>query len=92
METAHAIGRKKDPNFLTSKYHRLASRRGKNRAAVSIGSGVIKIIYHILKNKETYQELGADIFDKRREETLVRRAVKKLKTLGYEVELQKTSS
>lgn len=92
IETGHAIGRKKDSNFLTSKYHRLASRKGKNRAAVAIGHGVIKIVYHILKNKETYQELGADYFDKRREETLVRRAVKKLKTLGYEVDLQKPSA
>jgi transposase len=92
VETGHAIGRKKDSNFLTSKYHRLASRKGKNRAAVAIGHGVIKIVYHILKNKEAYQELGADYFDKRREETLVRRAVKKLKTLGYEVDLQKSSA
>lgn len=92
VETGHAIGRKKEANFLTSKYHRLASRKGKNRAAVAIGHGVIKIVYHILKNKETYQELGPDYFDKRREETLVKRAVKKLKTLGYEVDLQKTSA
>lgn len=92
VEVGHCIGRKKEPNFLTSKYHRIASRRGKNRAAIAIGHAVIKIVYHLLKKRETYQDLGADYFDKRREETLVRRAVKKLKTLGYEVDLQKTSA
>ncbi|MFT4417323.1 IS110 family transposase [Fredinandcohnia humi] len=89
IEVGHAIGRKKkEPNFLTSKYHRIASRRGKNRAAVAVGHAILKIIYHLLKKKETYQDLGADYFDKRREETLVRRAIKKLKTLGYDVDLK----
>ena len=44
--------------------------------------------YHVLARRATYQELGADYFDRRHAERATRRAVRQLERLGYRVTLQ----
>lgn len=73
--------------YLSALYHRIAARRGANRAAVAVGHAILVIIYHMLKRGTHYQELGADYFDKLNERAVVSRAVERLKALGYEVAL-----
>ena len=62
--------------------HRLAAVRHKiGRAA-----------YFMLKRHEPYQDLGSDYFDQRRQRAVVNRMVRRIKKLGYDVELTAIAS
>lgn len=88
VEVARAAGRTKN-TYLSSKYHRIAARRGANRAAVAVGHTILVIVYHVLKRRTPYIELGADYFDRLKKDAIVHRAVKKLESLGYKVSLER---
>jgi len=75
--------------YLNSQYHRIAARRGKNRAVVAVGHSILVICYHMIKNRTQYNELGADFFQKRSEDAIVKQNVKRLESLGYSVTIEK---
>lgn len=87
VEAARAAARTKN-SYLSAQYHRIAARRGANRAAVAVGHTILVIAYHILKTRQPYQDLGADYFDRRKKDKTVKQAVKKLESLGYKVSLE----
>ncbi len=87
IEAANATSRSKD-TYLSAQYHRLAARRGKKRAALAVAHTILVIIYHMLKKGTSYQELGANYFDKRDEKAVVLRSVKRLEALRYKVVLE----
>jgi len=70
-----------------SQYHRLAGRRGKKRALVAVAHTLLVIIYHIIKYRVDYQDLGPDYFLRLEPERQKRYLVKRLEQLGYEVQL-----
>ncbi|BDG60321.1 IS110 family RNA-guided transposase [Caldinitratiruptor microaerophilus] len=74
--------------YLSAQYHRLAARRGANRAAVAIGHTILVIVYHILRNGTTYQDLGANYFDERDKAAVIRKAVRRIQSLGYKVTVE----
>jgi transposase len=75
--------------YLSALYHRLAARRGANRAAVAVAHAILVSIYHMLKNGTRYQDLGANHFDQLNERAVVSRSVERLEALGYKVTLDK---
>lgn len=85
-EAAWAAGRTKN-TYLGALYRRLAPRRGKKRALIAVGHTLLIIIYHLLKTDASYHELGADYFDKLNPEQYRRYLVKRLESLGFEVQL-----
>jgi len=87
VEAARAAARTKN-SYLSAQYHRIAARRGANRAAVAVAHTILVIAYHILKTRQPYRDLGADYFDRRRKDRTVKQAVKKLESLGYKVSLE----
>ena len=70
VECARAAARTKN-TYLSAKYHRIAKRRGANRASVAVGRTILEIIYSVLTRKEPYRELGADYWDQQREAAIV---------------------
>lgn len=87
IEAARAAARTKN-TYLSSLYHRIAARRGANRAAVAVAHRILIIVYHILKKKQTYHELGPNYYEERRRVQVTKQAIKKLESLGYTVILQ----
>jgi transposase len=86
VEAAKAAGRTKE-TYLSAQYRRLATRRGKKRAAVAVGHTILVIAYHLLKHSRSYEELGGEYFDKRDRQAVERRLVRRLEGLGYKVSL-----
>lgn len=86
VESARAAGRKKN-TYLSAQYHRIAGRRGKNRAAVAVGHSILAIVYVLLTRRQAYKELGFDYFDQRNHEMVMNRSIKRLESLGYQVNL-----
>jgi transposase len=51
--------------FLGSRYHRLARRRGKQRALVAVGNSILVIAWHLLSNPDAhFTDLGPDWHDR----------------------------
>jgi len=74
-------------SYLQALFYRLAARRGKKRALVAVAHSIVISAWHMLTNNEPYREPQVKLSDKQKAKA-VRRTVKKLERLGYEVELK----
>lgn len=74
-------------SYFAAQYRRLAGRRGKKRAVLAVAHSLLVVIYHVLRYKVEYQDLGPDYFDRLEPERMRRYLVKRLQTLGYDVTL-----
>lgn len=75
--------------YLAAQFWQIARRRGQEKAAVAVGHTILVIAWHILSDGVTYQELGGDWFDRRRDpETQQRRLVRQLEAMGLRVTIQ----
>ena len=77
--------------YLRSKYNSLLPRRGQKRAIVAIGHKILIASYYILKDKVEYKELGGDYLENLRNNKAADRYMKKLKEMGYEIEIKKAA-
>lgn len=62
-------------------------RRGKKKALVAVGHQIIIAAYHIIKNKEGYQEPPLDNNAKKKAKK-VKAYMDKLKELGIEIQIK----
>lgn len=90
VEAARAAARTKN-TFLSSQYHRIAARRGSNRAAVAVGHSILTIVYYLLTREQNYIELGADYYDNRRKDIVIKQAIKRLESLGIKVNIEQSA-
>ena len=84
VEAAHGAVRKKD-SYYGAQYRRIAVRRGKKRALVAVAHSMAIAIYHMLKSKTPYRELGANFFDTINPVKPLNRLTKRIESLGYHV-------
>ena len=87
IEVAHVASKTRD-TYLAAQYRRIAARRGKKRALVALGHTILVIIYHVLRRRVPYQELGGNYFDELDRQRVEHRLVRRLQRLGYTVTLQ----
>jgi transposase len=73
---------------LQARYFRLKRHRGHKKAVVAVGHQILEIAYFIMRDGVTYQELGAEYFERRNRDRATRRHVKQLESLGYRVTLE----
>jgi transposase len=86
-QMAQAAARTKN-TYLSAQYHRLARRIGKKKAIGALEHTILVMIYHMLKRRVPYHELGADYFDKRNSELTAKRLIQRLAKLGYQVSIE----
>ena len=91
VEAARATAHTKN-NYLSVQYHRLAARRGSNRATIALAHTILVIIYYMLVRGTSYHELGGNYFDERNEQAAIKRAVNRIEQLGYKVTLELVAS
>ena len=91
VEAARATAHTKN-NYLSVQYHRLAARRGSNRATIALAHTILVIIYYMLVRGTSYHELGGNYFDERNEQAAIKRAVNRIEQLGYKVTLELAAS
>lgn len=63
---------------LAAQYHRLAARRGRKRAIVAVAHSILVSAYHMLKQHESYNDLGGNYFDERKKRTVVNRLIRRI--------------
>jgi hypothetical protein len=86
-EVVWVVSHTKD-NYLSAHYHRLARRLGKPKAVIAVSHSLLVIIYHMLRDKQPYRDLGADFFEAREKERVLKSALRRLEGLGSTVTLQ----
>ena len=88
VESTRGAVRKSDC-YLAAQYRRLVKRRGDKKAIVAVAHSLLVIAYHVLRNGQSYRELGGHYFDRLNTERLTRYHTKRLAALGYTVTLAK---
>ena len=86
LGASHARG-----TALQARYHRVKRHRGHKKAVVAVGHQILEIAYYLMRDGLTYEELGADYFDRRHAERAVRRHVRQLEALGFQVTIEKAA-
>jgi transposase len=84
---AMSVTRNKD-TYLSAYSRRIAARRGRQRALVAVMHKLAVAIWHILRNKTRYQDLGPDYFTRRDPERAMRRMTKEANRLGLTVRFE----
>ncbi len=74
--------------YLQAQFHRIRSRRGAKKAIVAVAASILTAAYHMIQHDLAWRDLGADYFDRRQQQRLAQRLVRRLKTLGYDVEIR----
>ena len=75
-------------SYFQAFYHRLAGRKGKQRAIVAVAQGLLSTGYLLLWTGRKFSDLGEDYFERLDGERLTKRLVKRLEKLGHQVSLQ----
>ena len=87
VEAAWGAARTRN-TYLSSQYHRIAARRGAKRAAVAVAHTILVIIYHLLRDRTCYRDLGSNYFDERDQFATIRRSARRIERLGFKVTLE----
>ncbi|MEH6948233.1 hypothetical protein V7068_14410 [Bacillus sp. JJ634] len=53
-----------------------------------MGHTILAIAYHLLNKRQHYVELGADYFDRRKKEIVIKQSIKRLEVLGCKVTIE----
>lgn len=87
VTAAWAAVRKKD-SYLRSQFQRLKARRGAKKAIIAVAASMLTACYYMLRDGVGYEDLGPDHFDRRDKGKAMGRLVKRIRDLGYDVELR----
>jgi len=87
VEAAWSASRTKETYF-SAQYRRLAPRRGKKKAIFALGHTILVTIYHIIRDKTDYHDLGCDYFSKRSSSYIIQRAIRQIEKCGMTVTLK----
>src|SRR5690606_15512181 len=87
VTAAWAAARKRD-GYLRGLFQRIKARRGAKKAILAVAASMLTSAYHMLKDGVEYRELGTDYLEKRDKSKAVGRLLRRLQSLGYEVEVK----
>jgi transposase len=86
-QMAHAAVRTKG-TYLSALYHRLAVRRGKQRAIIAVAHAIVVSAFHMLSRHEPYRELASNSLDERRRDHLLDCLTRRMQRVGYRIHLE----
>ncbi len=76
---------KKKGSYYKAKYYKLKARRGARKAIVAIAHRIGKAIYNIIKNGDTFKDLGESYLDKPNKQSILKNLAKKADELGMKL-------
>ena len=88
-QAAWAASKKKNCR-IASFFYRIQKRRGQKKATIATAHLILRIAYHVLKERVSYQELGSDYLPNR--DRTMSYWIKKLQDQGYTVTLEQSAS
>jgi transposase len=90
VQCAWAATRSKN-SYLHGQFLRLRARRGPKKAVLAVAASILTAAYYLLRNQEPYRDLGTHYFAGLDQDRTAQRLVRRIKQLGYEVEIRKAA-
>lgn len=90
VQCAWAASRSKG-TYLQAQYLRLKARRGPKKAVVAVAASILTAAYHLIRDGQEYRDLGHDYFTRRDSDRVAQRLAKRIRELGYEVQIIKAA-
>jgi transposase len=90
VQAAWAASHQKN-TYLAAQYKRLVKRMGKKKALVAVGHSILGMVYHVLQDRVSYQDLGGDYFDRRNVEKQRKRLIRQVESLGVKVTVEEVN-
>ena len=90
VQCAWAAARSKE-TYLHAQFLRVKSRRGPKKAAVAVAASILTAAYYMLRDAVAYQDLGPEHFVKRDRARMAQKLTRRLRELGYDVEIRKAA-
>jgi transposase len=91
VQAAWAAVRTKN-SYYRAQFFRLRARRGPKKAIVAVAASMLTAIYYILRDGVEYRELGGQYFERLDRTKMTQRLVKRLRDLGYQVNLEEVAA
>lgn len=91
VQAAWAAVRTKN-SYYRAQFLRLRARRGPKKAIVAVAASMLTAIYYILRDGVDYRELGGQYFERLDRTRVTQRLVKRLRDLGYRVQLEEVAA
>ena len=86
VQAAWAAVRTQD-RYLRAQFLRLKTRRGPKKAILAVAASMLTAIYHMLVRDVPYKDLGGQYFDRRDQNRVAPRLIRRLEDLGIHVEV-----
>lgn len=83
-----ALAAIRSPGYLRARYHRVRSRAGNKKAKIAVARAILVAVYAMLSKDQPYRDLGETFLEERDRDRIARGLTRRLKRLGYEVELR----
>jgi transposase len=90
VQCAWAASRAKE-TYLRAQFLRLKARRGPKKAAVAVAASILTAAYHMIRERAEYRDLGPDHFVRRDSARVAERLARRIRDLGYDVQIQKAA-
>jgi transposase len=90
VQCAWAAARSHD-TYLRAQFLRLRARRGPRKAIMAVAASILTAAYHMLLDGTTYQDLGANHFDRGDRQRVALRLAKRIQNLGYDVQIREAA-
>jgi transposase len=90
VQCAWAASRSQE-SYLRAQFLRLKARRGPKKAVMAVAASILTAAYHMLRDKSDYRDLGPDYFVRRDAGRVAERLARRIRELGYEVQIQKAA-
>jgi hypothetical protein len=87
VQCAFAAARTKN-TYLQAQFLRIKARRGPKKAAIAVAASILTAAYHMLRDGTFYNDLGPTHFARRDKTRAAMRLVRRIKELGYDVEIK----
>ena len=85
--TAEIAAGKARGGHYAENYRRLSAKRGKMRAPVAIAHKILVAAYRMLTDRSDYRGLDADYLDRLNHHRIAINLTKRLRAMGYEVQI-----
>jgi len=79
---------KNSPSALGGYFRRMRARLGAPKAITATAHKLARIFFHLWKNGDTYQDLGADYYEQKYKERVLKNIKRRAQQLGFEITLQ----
>jgi len=87
VQAAWAAIKVKKP-YLAACFQRLTGRHGAKRATIAIAHRILIALYHMLKQRKPFKDLGAIYYDERHQAQLIKRTERRFAQLGLKLTVE----